>query len=155
MSPTVTDNISAHNSHNGQISDPAATLAADNITAVIAVHTAAVTFLRLGDQRDISSPLPPNGTSVRYGGGVHHRYSNQIAAPKNQPRRPQGNFPVIVRLVHQDNSEEWRPSVVIRFTDTAVLAGWQQEPGNPRSVIHIWLPVDDVARVIHRPAATG
>lgn len=34
-------------------------------------------------------------------------YANQLPAPRDQPRRPQGDYPVIVRLVHTDLSEEW------------------------------------------------
>lgn len=79
------------------------------------------------------------------------QYSNEVPAPKDQPRRPQGSYPVIVRLVVADGSEEWRPSNASRWTATAVPASWQQQPGDPRSVIHAWLPLADVAR-INRPA---
>lgn len=53
-------------------------------------------------------------------------YATQLPPPRDQPRRPQGDYPVIVRLVHTDLSEEWRPGRAVRWTPTAVLAGWQQ-----------------------------
>lgn len=76
-----------------------------------------------------------------------------MTPPKDQPRRPTGvNYPVIVRLVLTDQSEEWRPGVAIRWTAVAVMVGWQAEPGDPRSMVHAWLPTADVRRVIRRPA---
>lgn len=63
------------------------------------------------------------------------------------------NYPVIVRLILAESAgEEWRPGVAIRWTALAVMVGWQADPGDPRSMVHAWLPAGDVRRVIHRPA---
>jgi len=76
------------------------------------------------------------------------QYSNQIPAPQDQPRRPQGSYPVIIRQVRTDLSEEWRSGSAIRWTPSgAVMVSWQEQPGDPRSVVHAWLPLADVARV--------
>lgn len=91
-------------------------------------------------------------TRVRYSCGVQE-YANEVPAPKDQPRRPQGSYPVILRLVLSDGSEQWRPGSAIRWTDSgAVMVSWQEQPGDSRSVVHAWLPLADVARVINRPA---
>ena len=81
------------------------------------------------------------------------RYVNQVAAPKDQPLRPPGvTYPVILRLVLADGSEEWRPGKSVKWTRSAVLVGWEAQPGDHRSVEHAWLPTEDVRRVIRRPA---
>lgn len=78
---------------------------------------------------------------------------NQLTPPKDQPQRPAGvNYPVIVRLVLADSAgEEWRPGTTVKWTQTAVMVGWQADPGDPRSMSYAWLPVSDVRRVIRRP----
>ncbi len=62
-----------------------------------------------------------------------------------------GRYPVIIRLVRTDLSEEWRPGSAIRWTPSgAVMVSWQEHPGDPRSVVHAWLPLAYLARVINR-----
>lgn len=61
-------------------------------------------------------------------------------------------FPVIIRLVLPDQSEEWRPAKAFRWTPSgAVMVSWETTPGDPRSSTAAWLPVSDVARVLRRP----
>lgn len=81
--------------------------------------------------------------------------ATKVPAPKDQTRRPQGSYPVIARLVLADGSEEWRPGNASRWTATAVLASWQQQPGDSRSVVHAWLPLADVTRVTAGPPLTN
>lgn len=82
------------------------------------------------------------------------RYANQMDAPRKQPLRPAGiNYPVIIRLVLVDASEEWRPGQAIKWTEASVLVRWESTPGDPRSATHAWLPTNDVKRVIRRPSS--
>lgn len=80
-------------------------------------------------------------------------YVNRLNPPHDQRLRPQGSYPVILRLVLPDGSEEWRLGNAFRWTPGgAVMVSWQAQPGDPRSVEHAWLPLADVKRVIVRPA---
>jgi len=69
-------------------------------------------------------------------------------APARIPVRPQGDIPVIVRVVWLDGTEEWRPARAVRWTAEHVMVAWRDEPGDPRSERHEWLRAGDVARSV-------
>jgi len=69
-------------------------------------------------------------------------------APERIPVRPQGDIPVIVRVVWLDGSEEWRPARAVRWTAEHVMVAWRDEPDDPRSERHEWLRAGDVARSV-------
>lgn len=68
--------------------------------------------------------------------------------PTAVPVRPQGNVPVIVRIVWSDGAEEWRPARAVRWTATHVMVAWRDDEANPRSERHEWLKAGDVARSV-------
>lgn len=68
--------------------------------------------------------------------------------PSTVPVRPQGNLPVIVRVVWSDGTEEWRPARAVRWTATHVMVAWRDDEANPRSERHEWLKAGDVARSV-------
>lgn len=68
--------------------------------------------------------------------------------PTAVPVRPQGNVPVIVRVVWSDGAEEWRPARAVRWTATHVMVAWRDDEANPRSERHEWLKAGDVARSV-------
>lgn len=81
-------------------------------------------------------------------------YTNEIPAPKDQPRRPTTViYPVILRLVLPDGSQQWRPGRTVRWTPAAVYVARETTPGESRYLSYAWLPVGDVRRVINRPVA--
>jgi len=55
--------------------------------------------------------------------------------PGQVPVGGMGDIPVIARLVCADGAEEWWPARAVRWT----------------SLRHLWLGIDDVARVIRPP----
>lgn len=69
-------------------------------------------------------------------------------APERIPVRPQGDIPVIVRVVWMDGTEEWRPARAVRWTADHVMVAWRDDPGDPRSERHEWLRAGDVARSV-------
>ncbi len=69
-------------------------------------------------------------------------------APERIPVRPQGDIPVIVRVVWLDGTEEWRPARAVRWTADHVMVAWRDEPSDPRSERHEWLRAGDVARSV-------
>ena len=60
---------------------------------------------------------------------------------------------LIARLVCADRTEEWWPARAVRWTEDAVLVGYESSPGDQKSLRHLWLAIDDVARVIRPPVA--
>lgn len=89
---------------------------------------------------DRSAPLapPPPG----------HREVANSEVPEGIPTRPQGDVPVIVRVVWTDGAEEWRPARAIRWTRGHVMVAWREDPAQPRSERHTWLRAGDVARSV-------
>jgi hypothetical protein len=80
-------------------------------------------------------------------------YSN-VVKPGEVPMGGMGDIPVIARLVCADNgTEEWWPARAVRWTEDAVLVGYESSPGDQKSLRHLWLGIDDVARVIRPPVA--
>ena len=68
--------------------------------------------------------------------------------PESVPVRPQGNVPVIVRIVWSDGAEEWRPARAVRWTATHVMVAWRDDEADPRSERHEWLRAGEVARSV-------
>ena len=79
-------------------------------------------------------------------------YSN-VVKPGQVPMGGMGAIPVIARLVCADGAEEWWPARAVRWTEDAVLVGYESSPGDQKSLRHLWLAIDDVARVIRPPVA--
>ena len=77
-------------------------------------------------------------------------YSN-VVKPGRVPMGGMGAIPVIARLVCADGAEEWWPARAVRWTEDAVLVGYESSPGDQNSLRHLWLGIDDVARVIRPP----
>ena len=77
-------------------------------------------------------------------------YSN-VVKPGQVPMGGMGAIPVIARLVCADGAEEWWPARAVRWTEDAVLVGYESSPGDQNSLRHLWLGIDDVARVIRPP----
>ena len=77
-------------------------------------------------------------------------YSN-VVKPGQVPMGRMGAIPVIARLVCADGAEEWWPARAVRWTEDAVLVGYESSPGDQNSLRHLWLGIDDVARVIRPP----
>lgn len=69
-------------------------------------------------------------------------------APAQIPVRPQGDFPVIVRVVWEDGTEEWRPARAVRWTAEHVMVAWRDVQQDPRSERYEWLRAGDVARSV-------
>jgi hypothetical protein len=69
-------------------------------------------------------------------------------APEHIPVRPQGDIPVIVRVVWLDGTEEWRPARAVRWTAEHVMVAWRDEQDDPRSERYEWLRAGDVARSV-------
>jgi len=69
-------------------------------------------------------------------------------APAQIPVRPQGDFPVIVRVVWDDGTEEWRPARAVRWTAEHVMVAWRDVQQDPRSERYEWLRAGDVARSV-------
>ncbi|GAA4625385.1 hypothetical protein [Cellulomonas oligotrophica] len=68
--------------------------------------------------------------------------------PDGIPTRPQGDVPVIVRVVWSDGVEEWRPARAVRWTRSHVMVAWRDRETDPRSERHTWLRAGDVARSV-------
>ena len=79
-------------------------------------------------------------------------YSN-VVKPGRVPMGGMGAIPVIARLVRADGTEEWWPARAVRWTEDAVLVGYESSPGDQKSLRHLWLAIDDVMRVIRPPVA--
>lgn len=68
--------------------------------------------------------------------------------PSQVPVRPQGDIPVVVRVVWSDGSEEWRAARAVRWTESHVMVAWLESTSGPRSERHEWLRAGDVARSV-------
>ena len=80
--------------------------------------------------------------------GERDRYVN-VEHPAQIPTWTGGKpYPVIARFVLPDLSEEWRPATSVRWNATHVLVGVDLDDDRA----YLWLRVDDVKRVIRRPA---
>jgi hypothetical protein len=67
--------------------------------------------------------------------------------PDRVPVRPQGDIPVVVRVVWSDGHEEWWPARAIRWTATHVMVSWLDSE-KPRTDRYEWLRAGDVARSV-------
>ncbi|MFS0705887.1 hypothetical protein AB6N23_15355 [Cellulomonas sp. 179-A 9B4 NHS] len=83
------------------------------------------------------SPFPPGRREVA-----------NSEVPEGIPTRPQGDVPVIVRVVWTDGSEEWRPARAVRWTRGHVMVAWRDDAADPRTERHTWLRAGDVARSV-------
>lgn len=63
-----------------------------------------------------------------------------------------GDIPVLARLVLVDGTETWRIASANRWTRSAVLVIWRNDPDNPYSSQMAWLDVGDVARGVTGPS---
>jgi hypothetical protein len=87
--------------------------------------------------------------------GVTSSEYRNVVTPGKVPLGGMGPIPVIARLVCADGVEEWWPARAVQWTTTEVMIGFEAEPGDHKSLRHLWLRVDDVARCIRPgPAAT-
>lgn len=64
--------------------------------------------------------------------------------PPKVPLKPQGNRPVIARMVWLDG-EEFTPGRAIRWTPTHVMVSWLADPADPRTERSCWFRADDVS----------
>ena len=94
------------------------------------------------------SGSPRNLTASRAPQQLPARLVANRDLPTAVPVRPQGNVPVIVRIVWSDGAEEWRPARAVRWTATHVMVAWRDDEANPRSERHEWLKAGDVARSV-------
>ncbi|GIG21139.1 hypothetical protein Cch01nite_18630 [Cellulomonas chitinilytica] len=88
------------------------------------------------------------GTISAVSGGRDPRSVANREVPEKVPLRPQGNEPVIVRVVWSDGSEEWRPARAVRWTTTHVMVAWRDSHSDPYSERHEWMRAGDVARSV-------
>jgi hypothetical protein len=71
--------------------------------------------------------------------GVDDAYLNARRQSDSAPTTP-GRRAVLARFVLLDGSEEWRPAMVVRSTDKAVLVASHSGPPE-----YTWLDRDDIA----------
>src|SRR5664279_5618088 len=64
----------------------------------------------------------------------HDRSATGVA---RQGRRRRPHTPVIARLVSADGAEEWWPARAVRWTEDAVLIGYESSPGEQKSLRHL------------------
>jgi len=84
------------------------------------------------------------------------KYTNALPTPDHHPLRPPGvSYPVILRLVLENGSEQWWPGKTVKWIGDAVMVSWESEPGNPRSNEYVWLAARDVRCVIHHPSTSA
>ncbi|HWK92615.1 MAG TPA: hypothetical protein VNR17_10195 [Luteimicrobium sp.] len=69
--------------------------------------------------------------------------------PRRIPTRPQGNIPVIARLLFHER-EELVPARAIRWAEGRVLVLWLADGQDPKSELLFWLRAEDVYRTIPR-----
>ena len=79
------------------------------------------------------------GYAPAVSGGRDPRSVANREVPESAPVRPQGDVPVIARVVWSDGSEEWRPARAVRWTSTHVMVAWRDSPKDPYSERHEWL----------------
>lgn len=103
----------------------------------------------MADRGASTSPVGPRPAAAPAGSArtVTRLVANRDL-PTSVPVRPQGNVPVIVRVVWSDGMEEWRPARAVRWTSTHVMVAWRDDEANPRSERHEWLKAGDVARSV-------
>ena len=103
----------------------------------------------MADRGAGAAPAQAHGVTP---GAVAPRRAGRLVAnrdlPAQVPVRPQGNVPVIVRVVWSDGAEEWRPARAVRWTATHVMVAWRDDEADPRSERHEWLRAADVARSV-------